>query len=79
MRTPETGVIMLVKPSPNWKARTVAWRESPIRSEKGAMMGIVRAALAVAEGMKRLIPVWMPYMAESEPILLPSPRPEAIE
>ena len=55
MSTPEVGVIMLVKPSPNWKASTIAWRDTPTRSENGAMMGMVMAALAVALGMRKLI------------------------
>ena len=53
IRTPEHGVIIFVKPSPNWKARTVAWRDRPIMSENGAMIGIVTAAFAEADGMKR--------------------------
>ncbi|MPN34430.1 hypothetical protein SDC9_181923 [bioreactor metagenome] len=55
--TAEVGVIIFVKPSPNWNAMTVACLESPITSEKGAMIGIVRAALAEPEGMKMLIHV----------------------
>ncbi len=57
---------MFVNPSPNWKASTVAWRESPIRSEKGAIIGIVMAALAVADGMKRLMNVCIPYIMLNE-------------
>ena len=57
MRTPEHGVIIFVNPSPNWNARTVACRETPIISENGAMIGIVTAALAEAEGMKRFMNV----------------------
>ena len=53
--TPEQGVIIFVKPSPNWKASTVACLDKPIRSENGAMMGIVSAAFAVAEGMDKNI------------------------
>ena len=55
IRTPEVGVSILVKPSPNWKASTIAWRETPTISAKGAMMGMVIAALAEAEGMRKLI------------------------
>ena len=55
--TPEQGVIIFVNPSPNWKAITVACRETPIISENGAMIGMVTAALAEAEGMKRFMNV----------------------
>ena len=67
MRTPEQGVIMLVNPSPNWKASTVACREIPIMSENGAMMGIVTAAFAEADGMNRLINVCIPYIVANAP------------
>jgi hypothetical protein len=69
MRTPEHGVIILVKPSPNWKARTVACLDTPIRSENGAMIGIVTAALAEADGIKMLMNVWIPYMIPKAPVL----------
>ena len=69
IKTPLVGVIMLVKPSPNWKATTVAWREMPIRSLKGAMIGMVMAALAEPLGITILIKVWMPYMISAEAIL----------
>ena len=55
--TPEHGVIILVNPSPNWKARTVDWRDTSIISEKGAIIGIVIAAFADAEGIKRFMKV----------------------
>ena len=55
IRTPEVGVSMLVKPSPNWKASTMACLETPTMSAKGAMMGMVMAALADALGMRKLI------------------------
>ena len=57
IRTPEHGVIIFVKPSPNWKARTVACLDTPIISENGAMIGIVTAAFAEAEGMNTLMNV----------------------
>ena len=60
--TPDVGVIILVNPSPNWKAITVACFDNPIKSEKGAMIGMVRAALALPEGMIRLISVWITYI-----------------
>ena len=46
MSTPEVGVIMLVKPSPNWKARTVSCRGISIKSDHSAIIGMVSAALA---------------------------------
>ena len=77
-RTPDVGVSMLVKPSPNWKASTIAWRETPTRSENGAMMGMVMAALAVALGRMKLITAWMAYMAvRDDAFPLPS-RPSCI-
>ena len=57
IRTPEVGVSRLVKPSPNWKAITVVCLESQISSEKGAMIGMVKAALALPDGINRLISV----------------------
>ena len=66
MRTPEVGVTMFVNPSPNWKASTIAWRETPTISAKGAMMGMVMAALAVALGIRKLMRAWMPYIADSD-------------
>ena len=54
MSTPEVGVIMLVNPSPNWKANTLVCREIPIKSENSAIMGMVSAALAEPDGMMRL-------------------------
>ena len=68
MSTPEVGVIMLVKPSPNWKAITVACRDRPIRSENGAMMGMVMAALAEPEGIRILMIFWITYMMPMEVI-----------
>ncbi len=47
--TADVGVIMLVNPSPNWIAITVACLESPITSENGAIIGMVRAAFAEPE------------------------------
>ena len=52
IRTPEHGVIIFVNPSPNWKARTVDCLEIPIRSENGAITGMVTAAFAEADGTK---------------------------
>ena len=74
MRTPEVGVIILVNPSPNWNAITVACLLTPIISEKGAMIGIVMAALALADGMTRLMRVCMPYMRPRAPV---SPEPSS--
>ena len=34
---------------------TVAWRERPIRSEKGAIIGMVMAALAEPDGIRMLM------------------------
>ena len=59
-------MIIFVNPSPNWKAITVACLDNPITSEKGAMMGMVRAALAEPDGMMMLIMVWIKYMIPSE-------------
>ena len=39
--TPLVGVIMLVKPSPNWNANTVVCRLTLIRSANCAIIGIV--------------------------------------
>ena len=52
------GQIMLLKPSPNWNARTAHWRLTPIRSDKGAIMGMVVAACAVPEGTRKLKKNW---------------------
>ena len=38
----------------------------PIKSLKGAMMGMVMAALAEPDGITRLIKVWMPYIISVE-------------
>lgn len=70
--TPEVGVIIFVNPSPNWKASTVACLDSPIRSENGAITGIVIAAFAVAEGMNRFMKVWTPYIRAREAVF-PAP------
>lgn len=44
IKTPEVGTIRFVIPSPSWNASTAVCLEIPMRSLKGAMMGIVRAA-----------------------------------
>jgi hypothetical protein len=53
-------MIMFVKPSPNWYARTAVWRVMPARSEIGANRGIVRAAFIDPEGMKKLRTICTP-------------------
>ena len=79
IKTPDVGVIILVKPSPNWNAITIAWRDKSIRSENGAMMGIVIAAFAVADGIRKFIIVWIPYISDNEAICPDSPKPDSIE
>ena len=68
MRTPLVGVSMLVKPSPNWKAKTVVWRETLMRSANYVMMGMVRAAFAEPLGITRLSAVWKRYITPREVI-----------
>ena len=51
--TPDVGVIILVKPSPNWKASTVNWRETPIMSDHSAIIGIVRESEKHKEIIKK--------------------------
>ena len=70
---------MFVNPSPNWKASTIACRETPTMSEKGAMIGMVMAALAVALGMTKLMSAWMPYIAVSDPARPVPSSPSCIE
>jgi hypothetical protein len=48
--------------SHSWKAKTAVCRVIPTRSARGAMMGMVRAAWAVPEWMKKLITAWMRNM-----------------
>ena len=38
------GQNILEKPSPNWNARTAVWRETPIISARGAIIGITADA-----------------------------------
>ena len=46
-------------------------------SEKGAIIGMVTAALAEAEGMKRFMKVWIPYIEPRAPALPAPSRAEA--
>ncbi len=55
--TPDVGVIIFVNPSPNWNAITVDWRDNPIRSENGAIIGMVKAAFAEPDGITTLMTV----------------------
>ena len=48
-------------------------------SAKGAMIGMVTAALADAEGMNRLMNVWMPYIDPRAPTRPEPSRAEAID
>ena len=74
--TAEVGVIIFVNPSPNWNAITVACLDSPITSEKGAIIGIVSAAFAEPEGMNILMQVWIKYIIET---VAPLPVPSIVE
>ena len=64
--TPLVGVSILVNPSPNWKASTVVWRDTSIRSATWVIIGIVRAALAEPLGITTLSNVWKRYMAAND-------------
>ena len=52
---PDVGIIILLKPSPNWKARTAVCLVTPTISASGIIIGIVRAALALPDGTKKFI------------------------
>lgn len=60
------GHIMLERPSPNWKARTADCLEIPIKSDRGAMIGILVTAWPEPDGMKKLRPVCTRNMAIAE-------------
>ena len=65
-RHPEVGTIRLEKASPSWKARTLVWRDTPTRSERGAIIGMVRAAWPEPETTKKLDTVWNTYISHAE-------------
>ena len=43
IRHPDVGTIRFVNASPSWNATTAVCRETPNRSDSGAMIGIVRS------------------------------------
>ena len=58
MVTPLVGKILVNSPSPNWNANTAVWRVIPIRSARGAIRGMVRAAWPEPDGTKKFIKPW---------------------
>ena len=49
---------MFVKPSPNWYAKTAVCRLNSVKSDKGAMIGMVMYACPEPDGTKKLQTVW---------------------
>src|SRR6056297_760095 len=58
MRIKLVGQIRFENPSPNWKASTAICLFIPMRSDNGAIMGIVVAAWPDPEGTRKFITVW---------------------
>ncbi len=54
IKMPLVGMIELLKPSPQVKAKTAVWRVMPRVSESGAINGMVTAAGPLPEGLSRL-------------------------
>ncbi len=58
IKVPEVGMTMFEKPSPHVNANTAVCLVTPMRSDNGAISGIVTAACPEPEGIKKFNVVW---------------------
>ena len=71
----EVGIMIFVNPSPSWNASTATCLDTPTKSDRGAINGIVIAAWPEPEATKKLKIAWNKNMISALAVAPNSPMP----